>query len=185
MPERDGHRIELAPALGHQRLGALRQLGSQPIELPHFFQECSVGIDADRERRAGGADVRRIGEDFRHAENPILCVVVADAELAVAQRHAGVEGRGERHLAGIQRHRQGQRLEGRAHFINAGRKPVDAGGIDRLARIVGVVIGERDERDHLAGAHVSEEARRGLGVEFLLARDELVAQSMLHAQIER
>ena len=57
MTERDGDRVELAPVSGDNRLGALRQFGLQPIELPEFFQERLVPLDPDGERDARGANV--------------------------------------------------------------------------------------------------------------------------------
>ena len=65
--EGDRHGVEFAPMLGHDRLGAFRQFGAQPVELTDLLQERLVGFDAAGERDAGGADVRRIGEDLRHA----------------------------------------------------------------------------------------------------------------------
>ena len=91
--DRDG--VELAPALGHQRLGALGQLGAQPIELTEFFEERLMVLDAERERHAGGADIRRIGEDLRHRQHAVLRMVIVDVELAVTQRTARVERRGQ------------------------------------------------------------------------------------------
>ena len=72
--------------LRHQRLGAFRQLGAQPVELAELAQERLVVLDAERQRHARGADVGRIGEDLRHREHAVLRVVVVDGELAVVQR---------------------------------------------------------------------------------------------------
>ena len=91
----------------------------------------------------------------------------------------------ERHLAGIERHRQGQRLEGRAHLVDAGGQAVDAGRIVGLARIVGVVVRHRHHGDDLAGVDVEDEAGRGLGLVLLARRDQFVAQRVLDAQIDR
>ncbi len=91
----------------------------------------------------------------------------------------------ERHLAAVERHRQSERLEGRAHLVDAGGEPVNAGRVVRLARIVGIVIRLGYERDDLAGIDVDDNAGRGLGLEFRARGDELVAQRELHAQIER
>ena len=151
--------------LRHQRLGAFGQFGAQPVELAHLLQERLVAVHADRQRHARGADIRGIGEDLRHREEAVLRLVVVDGEAAVLQRMAGIETRAQRRLAGIERHRDGEHLEGRAHFIDAGGQPVDAGRIVGLARIVGVVVGLRSERDHLAGIDVEHDAGGGLGLE--------------------
>ena len=45
MAEGNGDRIEFAPALGNQRLGALRQFGAQPVELAEPLQERLVMLD--------------------------------------------------------------------------------------------------------------------------------------------
>ena len=83
------------------------------------------------------------------------------------QRMAGVELGSERRLAVVERHGDGEHLEGRAHLEDAGGQPVDAGGIVGLARIVGVVVRLRHQRDHLAGIDVEDQAGGGLGVKFL------------------
>ena len=80
---------------------------------------------------------------------------------------------------------QGERLEGRAHFIGADVDAVDLVGIERIGRIVGIEIGQRDQRDHLAGVDVHDGARRGLGPEMGHAIDEFVAHDGLGAQVDR
>jgi hypothetical protein len=109
---------------------------------------------------------------------------IVNVELAEAQRHARVERRFQRYLAGIQRHRDGERLEGRSHFVDAGGQPIDARRIERLTRIVGVVIRLRHHGDDLAGAHVEDDASSGQRLEFSARGDQFVAQRMLHAQID-
>ena len=183
--EGDGDGVDLAPALGNQRLGAFRQFGAQAVELAHLFQERLVLLDAERQRHARGADVGGIGEDLRHREEAVLRLVVVDGEAAVMQRMARIEARAQRHLAGVERHRHRQHLEGRAHLVDAGGQPVDAGRIVGLARIVRIVVGLRHQRDDLAGIDVEDDAGRGLGLELLARLDEFVAQRELHAQIER
>ena len=142
-------------------------------------------VDSERQRELGGADVGRVGEDFRDRQHPVLRVVVVDGELAVAQRAARVEFGVEIHAPAIEPHRQGQRLEGRTHFIDAGGQPVDARRIVGFLRIVRIVIGFRRHGDDLAGVDVEDQAGRGLGAEFLARLGQFVAQRELHAQIER
>ena len=143
-----------------------------------------MALDPDRQGDAGGADVRRIGEDLRDGEDAVLGVIVADVEMAVAQRAARVEGRIERDLAGVERHGDGQRLEGRAHLVDAGGEPVDVVGIERLLRIARIVVGHRHHRDDFAGTHVENEAGGGLGLELLLRAHQLVAHRVLDAQVD-
>ena len=142
-------------------------------------------LDTERERHLGGADIRGIGENFRHREDAALRVIVVDLEFSVTQRAARIEARTERDLSGIERHRHGQRLEGRAHLEHAGGQAVNAGRIERLARIVRVVIRHRHHRDDFAGANVGDQTRgRDLDLVFLLRREQFVAQRVLHAQID-
>ena len=54
----DGDGVQLRPALGHQRLGALGQFGAQTVELTHLAQEGLVAIHAHHHRHARRADVR-------------------------------------------------------------------------------------------------------------------------------
>ena len=105
-----------------QRLGTIGSALSgnsvrKPVELAHLLQERLVVLDADGERHARGADVGRIGEDLRHGQHAAFRVEIVNRELAEVQRHARVEGGIEIDLAGIERHRQRQRLEGRAHLV--------------------------------------------------------------------
>ena len=88
-------------------------------------------------------------------------------------------------LAGVERHRQRQRLEGRAHLEHAGGQAVDAGRIVRLLRIVRIVVRHRDHRDDLAGPHVGDETGRGLGLVLVLRLQQFVAQRVLDAQVDR
>ena len=102
------------------------------------------------------------------------------------QRLTCVEGRGQRDLSGIERHRHGQRLEGRTHFEHAGGQPVDAVGIERFLRVVRIVVRHRHHRDHFAAAHIGDETGGGdLHFVFLLGGEQFVAQSMLHAKVDR
>ena len=51
--------------------------------------------------------------------------------------------------------------------------------------LFGIEVRLRHHRDDLAGVDVGDDAGGGLRLEFLARRDELVAQRVLHAQIER
>ena len=141
-------------------------------------------LDAELERSPRGADVGGVGKDFRHREHAVLGMEVVDCVLAHLQRPARVERGVEADLAGIERHRERKRLEGRAHLVHAGGEPVDAGRIERLARVVGVVIRYRHHRDDLAGARVGDEAGGRLGLELVARLDQFVAQPMLHPKID-
>ena len=110
---------------------------------------------------------------------------VVDGELAVMQRAARIVQRVEIGLAGIQRHRQRQRLEGRTHLVDAGGQAVDAVGIVRLLRIVRIEIRQRHHRDDLAGLDVGDEAGGRLGLVLFLGLEQFVAQRVLDAQIDR
>ena len=89
--EGDGDRVEFAPALRHDRLGAFGQLGAQPVELAELLQERLVRLDALRQRHARGADVGRKGEHLRQRDGAAHRMRVADVEAAVAQRAARIE----------------------------------------------------------------------------------------------
>ena len=184
MPERDGHGIELGPALGDERLRAFRQLGAQPLELAHLAQEPFVVLDPEAQRHTRSADVGGIGEDLGHREHAVLGVEIVNCELPVLQWMASIEGGFERDLAGVERHGDGERLERRAHLENTSGEAVDARRLERLARIVRVVVRHRDHRDDLTRAHIGENARRRHGLEPGASRDELVPQGVLHAQID-
>ena len=47
-----------------------------------------------------------------------------------------------------------ERLEGRPHLVGALGQPVDPRRINRVVRIVGIVVGHRDHGDNFTGAHV-------------------------------
>ena len=108
-----------------------------------------------------------------------------DRELAVMQRSARIPHRVEIGLAGIERHRQRERLEGRSHFVDAGGQAVDAIGVVRFLRVVGIEIRHRNHRDDFAGPDIGDEAGRRLGLELLLGLEQFVAQRVLDAQIDR
>src|ERR1700757_4800792 len=79
--ERDRDSIELGPALGYQRFGALGQFGTQPIELAHLPEEPFVVLDPEAQRHARGADIGRIGEDLGDREHAVLGVEIVDPEI--------------------------------------------------------------------------------------------------------
>ena len=143
---------------------------------------CASTPQASAMRRR--ADVRGIGEHLGQRDEAVHRLVVVDGEAAVAQRHAHVPHRVHRRLAGIERHRQRQDLEGRAHLVDAGGQPVDARRIVGFLRIVRIEVRLRHHRDDLAGVDVEDQAGRRLGLELLARLDELVAHRELHAQIE-
>ena len=112
-------------------------------------------------------------------------VEIVNREPPVAQAVARVHMRAEIDLAGFERHGERKRLEGRAHFVDADIDAVDLGRILSAARIIGIEIGQRFERDHFAGVDVDDHARRSLGVEAVHAVNQFVAQSVRGLQIER
>ena len=75
-------------------------------------------------------------------------------------------------------------IRDRSHLKDAGGQPIDARRIVRIARTVRVVIGLRHHGDDLAGAHVENNARGGQRLELHSSGNKLVAQRVLHAQIE-
>ena len=109
---------------------------------------------------------------------------VADGELTVAQRCACIELSVKIGLAGIQRHRQRQRLEGRSHFIDAGGQTVDAGRIVGFARIVGIVIRHGHHGDDLAGLHIGNETCRSFRLVFVFRLEQFIAQRVFDAKID-
>ncbi|MGY3456969.1 hypothetical protein ACVWW5_002419 [Bradyrhizobium sp. LM3.4] len=108
-----------------------------------------------------------------------------DGELAVVQVSPCIPHRVQVDLAGIERHRQRERLEGRAHLVDAGGQAIDAVGVVRFLRIVGIEVRKGDHRHDLAGLDVGDDAGGGLGVVLLLGLQEFVAQGVLDAQIDR
>ena len=176
LAEGDRHRVEFAPMFGDLRLGALRQLRLQPVELAHLAQERLMPLHADHQRHARRADVGGMGEHLRDRQHAMRGVEIVDGEMAGAQAVARVDMRAERDLAGIERHRDRQRLEGRAHLIGADVDAVDLRPVDlfgHVRRIVGIVVGQRLQRDDLAGVDVDDGARRRLRLEFLQAGDRV------------
>ena len=142
-------------------------------------------LDALPQRHARCADVRGVGEDFLGVDEAAERMVVMNLEAAVMQRAACIPHRVERRLAGVERHRQRERLEGRAHFIDAGGQAIDAIRIVGLFGIVRIEIRQRHHGDDLAGPDVGDETRCGFRLVVLLGFHQLVAQRMLDAQIDR
>jgi len=119
-PKRDGHRVELAPVARHQRLGAFRQLGAQPIELAKLAQEPFVVLDAELERHAGRC--RRWRSRWKISgtvSTRFWAWEIMNGELAVLQRGARIEGIAQADLAGVERHAEREQFEGRAHLEHA------------------------------------------------------------------
>ena len=62
--------------------------------------------------------------------------------------------------AGIERHRGGEALEGRAHLEDADGRAVHLVLVERLVAIVGIVVRHRAHADHFAGIDVEHDADR-------------------------
>ena len=110
------------------------------------------------------ADVGRVDEHLRHRQHAALAVEIVDGLVADRDRTRGVEAAFQRHLAGIQRHRRGEALEGRAHLVEAGRHAVQPVLVLRIERIVRVEIRHRRHRHHLAGLDVEHDGAGRDGV---------------------
>ena len=87
-------------------------------------------------------------------------------------------------LPEFERHGDGERLEGRAHLEHARGQAIDARRIERLTRIVWIVIRLGNHGDDFAGMYVEHDAGGGQRLELGAGGDELVAQRVLHAQID-
>ena len=186
LAEGDRHGVQFAPVLGHQRLGAFRQFRAQTVELAHLPQEGLVALDADHQRHARRADVGGMGEHLRHGQHAMGRVEIVDREASVAQAVARIDARAQIDLAGIERHGDRQRLEGRAHLVDADIDAVDARRVlGHVGGIVGIEVGQRLQGDDFAGVDVDDRAGAGLGAKARHARGEFVAQRMRRLQIER
>ena len=125
LAEGDRHRVELAPALRHERFGIFRQFGAQPIELAHSSQERLMAFNPDHECHARRADVGGVREDFRHRQNAMSRVKIVDSETTEAQGLPCINARAQRHLVELEGHGNRDRLEGRTHLVDADCQPVD------------------------------------------------------------
>ena len=110
---------------------------------------------------------------------------IVNIKLAEAQRHAGVERGVELDLAGVESHCESDRLEGRPHLVGAFGQPVDAREINRVVRIVRVIVGHRDHGEDFTRPHIHHDASRRQGLELVARPDELIAHGMLYTQIDR
>ena len=183
--EGDGHGVEFAPVPRDNRLGVLRQFGAQAIHLAHLAQEGLVAFDADHQSHARRADVRGIGEHFRHRQRAALRVIIVNREPAEMQLRPRVEARVEIDLVRLERHRDRQGLESRAHFIDADVQPVDVVRIERIDGIVRIVVGHRRIGDDLARVDVEDRRAAGLGAIMFDAFRQFVAHGLRRAQVER
>ena len=140
---------------------------------------------ADVERHLHGADVRRINEDFRYRQPPFLGLVVGDDEARNADRLGGVIAAVQRRGTGVQRHRRGEDLEGRAHLVDAMGVAVE-GGLHRPdAWIVGVEIRQRHHRQHLARMDVEHDPGGADGAKLRHRRLQFLAHDVLQTHVER
>ena len=185
MTERDRDGVQIAPVMGHDRRSAFRQFGAQPLELAHLAQKRLVRFHALRQCDPRCADVGGEGEHLLHVQEAALRLVVMDREFSIVQRPARIPHRIEAVFAGVERHRQREGLEGRAHLVDARGQAIDAIGIVRFPRIVRIEIRHRDHGDDLAGPDVGDEAGGCLGVKFFLGLEQFVAQRMLDPQVHR
>ena len=183
--ETDGHGVDLAPRRRRQRGGNLGELDVGGAQQAEAGQEVALRLGADILRHLGGADVGRVDDDFRHREPAVLGLVVADDEARHAQRLAGVVAVGHGDHAGVERHRHGKQLERRAHLVGAQRGPVEARRAGAIARVIGIEVGQRRQRQDLAVVGVDDQPRRADCAEGRHAVRQLLAQHVLEARVER
>ncbi len=110
---------------------------------------------------------------------------VVDARAPDDQRVAGVIALLQVGGAIVERHGEGYRLDDGAQFEHAGRHPVDVVGLERICRTVRAEVGQRRQRQHLAGLGVEHDAGRRLGAELDHGLGELVRDGMLHPDVDR
>jgi hypothetical protein len=107
-----------AGAAGERTSGSL---DAEPAPAcPSRLHPRPLPLAADRLGHPRGADVGRIGEDFRQIEPAFLALEVADREAADMDRHRGVEPVPDLHGAAVERQRGVLQLEGGARLV-AGR----------------------------------------------------------------
>ena len=90
-----------------------------------------------------------------------------------------------RHRAAVERHGEGEALEDRAQLEDAGRHAVEPVRLQRVDRVVGVVVGQRGHGHDLAGMDVEDDAGGGDRMVAVHRLDQFVAEDVLHADVER
>ncbi len=166
-------------------LAAFRQFRAHAVELAHLLQERLLVVGADRQGETRRADIRRELEHLRKGQHAVLGVIVVDGVASDMQRLLARNRGVQRELAGIQRHGEGKRLEGGAHFEHAAGEAIQILVLLRVAGIIGVVIGQRCGGDDFAGVDVEDGGGGGLGVEAVHRQGQFVAHGMGGAHVDR
>ena len=175
---------DVAPARGDQGAADFRQFDGRRLEHPEPAEELALRLGAESERHFGRADIRRIHEDLGHRQPPLLGVVVVDGEARETQRLRGVVTVGQGHVSGIERHRDGERLQGRPRFENAERGAVEAGvGVPRAAA-VGVERRDADEGEQFGAVDIEDQRRRALCREARHGLRNFVVNRVLEPQVD-
>ena len=137
---------------------------------------------ADHDR----ADVGGLLEDLARGERPVAGVVgLADLAVGHGDRRRDVEARVRRHLALLERGRDGERLEGRAGLVGGADRAVLARVVGRVAERVGVHPRPVGEREDGAVARVHDDRRRALRLPLLADLGEHLLGAVLHVGVER
>ena len=184
MPKRNRDRVNLFPHLRFGRLCDFRELGLHALQHPQTMQEFPVAFDADHVGLLCRTDIRRVYEDLRHCEYAALAVEVPNRLMADGDRPASVELAFERNLAGVERHRGGEALEGRAHLVKARRHAVQMVLVQCVYWIVRIEVRHRGHREYFARLDVQDHGAGGNGVIAQHTLINLVAQDVLDAQID-
>ena len=149
------------------------------------MQEFAVARDADHIRFLGRANVGRIDEHFRHAQDSLFAVKIIDGEARNLYGPPRVKLRLHGHFAGIKRHRRGKGLEGRAHLIDARRHPVQPFFFHGIIWIVRVIVRQRCHRHDFARMHIQHHRARANRPVARHRQRQLVMQHMLHPAVDR
>ena len=187
MAEADRHRGDLFPVRRgrEQRAGGFRQLDADALEHAHVAHPGALAFGADGLGDAGGAKVGGVGEHLGQREGALLALEIGDGEAADMDRMTGVVDVPQMGDAAVQRHRRGLQLERAAGLINTGDGAVETRLVGCRANQVGVVIGQADHGQHLAGAHIHDDAAGADGLEILHRLGQLVAHHGLDLDVER
>jgi hypothetical protein len=115
----------------------------------------------------------------------MLSVEVADGEGGIVDRTRCIEGRLHRGKPIVEHAGHGEHLEHRTHLVDAEADAIEPVLLKSLLSTIWIEVGKRGQCEHLARMNIHDDAGGGLGAIGGHRSAKLLAQHMLHAEIER
>ena len=150
----------LVPILRNLRPGGFVQLDPGAVQHAEALEIVVQALAARTAHQADRADVGGFEEHLLHGQIARRDVRVVDLARSDEQGRGGVHHRVQvRHML-VQRHGEGEHLEGGAHFVGRQARAVRHGRLVKVSNVIGIKVRRIGHGEHFAGLDIGDHADR-------------------------